>query len=142
MPSRAVRVRWEGATAAKAGRNEGGDRRAVPWRRAGTCARPQSRWRSALDRRRERVGQPGRLVKRRREAGGVCPGWTGKRWAGVPVARRVTEGGAPDRRAAGRAFVQTGREAGEVRPAERRVTEGHLIEEDGGAGHPSEERTE
>ena len=72
----------------------------------------------------------------------MCPGRAGKRWAGVPVARRVTEGGAPDRRAAGRAFVQTGREAGEVRPAERRVTEGHLIEGDGGAGHPSEERAE
>lgn len=50
--------------------------------------------------------------------------------------------GAPDRRAAGGAFVQTGREAGEVRPAERRVTEGHLIEEDGRAGHPSEELAE
>lgn len=29
-----------------------------------------------------------------------------------------------------------------MRPAERRVTEGHLIEGDGGAGHPSEERAE
>ena len=33
------------------------------------------------------------MAKRRSEAGEVCLGWAGKRWAGVLVARRVTEGG-------------------------------------------------